>query len=168
MPKGKGIGGHTKPNNGRHELWLTPLQVLHFLGRFDLDLCACPEPRPWTTADKMIALPQDGLAEPWSGRVWLNPPYGDKIDVWMERMSQHRNGISLIFARTDTETWIRWVWPFADSILFISGRLYFHYPDGTKAEGNAGGPSALIAYTPNDTDHLFNSGIAGALVRKIR
>jgi hypothetical protein len=161
----KGIGGHTLANNGRHELWLTPPAIIRMLGEFDLDPCACPEPRPWPTAKQHIALPDDGLAANWSGRVWLNPPYGNKIAPWMERMSQHGSGIALIFARTETDFWHRWIWPYAKAVLFIRGRLNFHLPDGTESACNAGGPSALIAYTYDDAVTLQESGIAGTVVR---
>ena len=30
--------------------------------------------------------------------------------------------------------------------LFLEGRLYFDRPDGTRAKGNSGGPSVLLAY----------------------
>ena len=163
----KGIGGHTLQGEGRHELWLTPPQVLMSLGEFDLDPCACPEPRPWPTAKRHIALPDDGLREAWEGRVWCNPPYGSKVYEWMERMSGHENGIALIFARTETEWWTKLIWPCADSVLFIAGRLNFYLPDGTESKFNAGGPSALIAFSENDTEILRNSGIAGALVGRI-
>ena len=67
MSAGKGIGGHERPNNGAEELWLTPPQLLSVLGPFDLDPCACPDPRPWPTAKRHIALPEDGLAAQWGG-----------------------------------------------------------------------------------------------------
>lgn len=159
-----GIGSHTKPNNGAHELWLTPPQILHSLGEFDLDPCACPDPRPWPTAKTHIALPDDGLSYRWNGRVFLNPPYGEKTAEWMRVMAVHGNGIALTFARTETEFWIRWIWPHARAVLFIAGRLYFYLPDGTRAKGNAGGPSALIAYSNRDADVLYRSGIKGAIV----
>jgi hypothetical protein len=165
MPKlGRGIGGHTKPNNGRHELWLTPPQILANLGTFDLDPCACPAPRPWPTANRHACLPEDGLAMQWEGRVWLNPPYGTSLGEWMRKMALHQNGISLTFARTETEAWQKWVWPFAKSILFVRGRFNFYLPDGTRAAGNSGGPCALISYTDLDKDILATSGIAGAFV----
>lgn len=167
MSTGKGIGGHTLANEGRHELWLTPPQVLFGLGEFDLDPCACPEPRPWATAARHIALPDDGLAMEWNGRVWCNPPYGPKVGEWMARMAQHGNGIGLIFARTETEWWTKSIWPFADSVLFIAGRLNFYLPDGSRSPYNAGGPSALIAFSKRDTEYLKSSGIAGACVRRI-
>lgn len=160
----QGIGGHTLPNRGEHIVWLTPKAIISALGTFDLDPCAAPSPRPWPTALQHIELPEDGLKADWNGRVWLNPPYDERLGKWMQRMAAHRIGIALTFARTETAIWQTWIWPYAQAILFISGRLYFCLPDGSTAGGNAGGPSALIAYSPNDADHLWHSGIGGAFV----
>lgn len=160
----KGIGGHTRPNKGTDVIWLTPPSILHGLGHFDLDPCAAPSPRPWPTAARHIELPEDGLSAEWEGRVFLNPPYDETLGAWMENMALHRNGIALVFARTEIDIWQRWIWPYANTVLFIAGRLYFYLPDGSRAAGNAGGPSALIAYSQADTIALRGSGIAGALV----
>lgn len=150
-------------------VWLTPPSILHFLGDFDLDPCAAPSPRPWSTAKRHIEPPEDGLRIDWEGRVWLNPPYGvdNGMDEWLSKMARHLNGMSLIFAKTDTAVWRELIWPNADSVLFIAGRLAFYLPDGTKKDG-AGGPSALIAWSSRDTDILAASGIAGGHVRLIR
>jgi hypothetical protein len=164
--KKRGIGSHTKPNTGTDTIWLTPPSILAVLGEFDLDPCACSEPRPWPTAKRHIAREDDGLKADWSGRVWLNPPYDDSLDLWLMKMAEHRNGMALIFARTETEQWQRWVWPWAHSILFIASRLYFYFPDGTRAAGNAGGPSALIAYSPLDTVVLARGPVSGCLVQR--
>jgi hypothetical protein len=163
-----GIGSHTTPNQGATNTWLTPPHIVRALGAFDLDPCAAPSPRPWDTASRHIELPEDGLiaswGDPFSSRIWLNPPYGKETDAWLEKMSTHRNGIALIFARTETATWQTWVWPFAHSILFLDGRLFFHLPDGTRGKSNAGGPSALISYSHADTIEFRHSGLKGVLV----
>lgn len=156
-----GIGSHTKPNRGSNDLWLTPPPVLYALGTFDLDPCACPEPRPWATANTHVALPDDGLLRQWEGRVWCNPPYGPETGHWLQRMALHGHGTALIFARTETEHWQKWIWAKASAVLFIYGRLYFHLPDGTRGSANAGGPSALVAYGKSDADRLRDSGIKG-------
>ncbi len=96
-------------------------------------------------------------------RVWMNPPYGRETDAWLEKLSKHRLGTALIFARTETATWTRWVWPHADSILFLEGRLWFHKPDGKRGDSNAGGPSALIAYSHAETCHLLDALDLGLL-----
>lgn len=167
MPRksqGKGIGGHTLAGNGAFDTWLTPPEILWALGEFDLDPCAAPSPRPWPTAKRHIELPEDGLALPWEGRVYCNPPYGDKTSNWMERMATHGHGIALIFARTETDYWHRWIWPFTSGILFLAGRLNFYLPCGTRAGGNAGGPSALVAYGKSDAEILERCPIPGAFV----
>lgn len=165
--KKKGVGSHTRPNEGEYTIWLTPRAIIWALGEFDLDPCAAPSPRPWATAKEHIELPQDGTLADWQGRVWLNPPYDQNIDKWLQRMAMHGDGIALIFARTETEAWNQWVWPYAKAVLFIAGRLYFCYQDGSEADGNAGGPSALIAYSEKDAKRLRSCGISGALVKVI-
>lgn len=162
--KRKGMGSHTLPKNGEYDLWLTPPALLHMLGPFDLDPCACPEPRPWPTANRHICLPDDGLSANWRGRVWLNPPYGEHTGAWLEKMADYKKGLALVFARTDTEMWHRWVWPLAHSILFLAGRLNFYFPSGARSKINSGGPSALISYSKDETSVLLTSGIKGKLV----
>lgn len=149
---GGGIGGHTNPNNGSTDTWLTPRWVIDAFGPFDLDPCAAPDPRPWDTAVRHITLPDDGLSASWvtddnpKPMVWLNPPYGTATASWMRRLAAHGNGIALTFARTETDIFTSWVWPYATGVLFIRGRLHFCHPDGTRASNNSGGPSVLIAY----------------------
>src|SRR5690606_31200879 len=131
-------------------VWLTAPSIIDRLGTFDLDPCAAPEPRPWSTAKKHITLPEDGLLKEWSGRVWCNPPFGNQTGAWLERMAQHGNGIALAFARTETRMFHRHVWPRAEAVLFVAGRPSFHLPDGSRAKGNSGGPICLIAYGANN------------------
>lgn len=139
-----GMGGHQSAS-AQNVVWLTPPDLLAKLGHFDLDPCAA-ESQPWPTAKHHRTIQDDGLSEAWFGVVWCNPPYGSETGQWLRRMSNHNNGMALIFARTETQDWHRWVWPWASGILFLRGRLHFHRPDGQRAELNAGAPSALIAY----------------------
>jgi hypothetical protein len=146
--------------------WLTPPEILRQLAPFDLDPCAAPEPRPWSTAYRHIVREENGLLAPWNGRVWLNPPYGGPsiVGPWMRRMVTHGNGIALIFARTETALFFETVWRAATGVLFIEGRLFFHRPDGGRAAANAGAPSCLIAYGKKNAEQLERCGIAGQYV----
>jgi len=161
----KGIGGHQSAAMLKDE-WLTPPEIISALGVFDLDPCS-PIDRPWDTAKKHYTIKDNGLMQPWIGRIWLNPPYGNYTKLWMYRLVQHGNGIALIFARTETEFFQRVVFQEANAIFFIKGRLYFHHVDGTKAAHNSGAPSVLVAYGENNIDCLRenNSGIGGTLIR---
>jgi DNA N-6-adenine-methyltransferase (Dam) len=165
--QGRGIGGHHLPVN-QTDVWLTPLWLLERLGgaeTFDLDPCAVEEPRPWPTAREHYALPQDGLALPWFGRVFLNPPYGGPpiVGPWMRRMASHGFGTALIFARTETALFVETCWkaPSATAVLFLHGRLFFCRQDGVAAAHNSGAPSVLIAYGEADASVLADMGDVG-------
>jgi hypothetical protein len=107
--------GFENPFQGKTNNWLTPPALLERLGTFDLDPCGCAR-MPWLTATTTYFLPEhDGLTEPWHGRVWCNPPYGPNVGEWAKRMAEHQNGIMLIFARTETSTWQKDIFPFADA-----------------------------------------------------
>jgi hypothetical protein len=158
----KGMSGHQSAHMCTDE-WLTPPEIIKALGEFDLDPCS-PITRPWPTAKLHYTVENNGLALPWKGRVWLNPPYGQEGAKWLRKLVLHGNGIALIFARTETRMFSSSVWNSADAILFLQGRLFFHYVDGRKATANAGAPSCLVAYGNSNVDALRQSGLAGKLI----
>lgn len=159
----KGIGGHHRGFRGATDEWLTPPEIVQALGPFDLDPCS-PVNRPWPTAAQHLTVDDDGLSTPWSGRVWLNPPYGPQTGKWLEKLANHGNGMALVFARTETAMFQKSVWPRALAILFLYGRLHFHNVIGERAKANAGGPSVLIAYGPNNAERLVYSKLPGRCV----
>lgn len=147
--------------------WITPQWLIARLGLFDLDPCASPT-QPWPCAKNEFRLPKDdGLEKDWTGEVWLNPPYGKQTGKWLKRLAHHKNGMALVFARTETKMFFEEVWPWADSILFLRGRLTFSYPDGTGSPvgHNSGGPSVLIAYGPRSVSRLLKNPSLGAIVK---
>lgn len=155
----KGIGGHQSANM-RTDEWYTPREIIMQLGEFDLDPCA-PAKRPWDTAKHYFTREDNGLVQEWFGRVWLNPPYGKTIEQWMKKMMEHNVGTALIFARTETQFFQRYIFPVADSILFMEGRVTFCNSAGMKARFDGGAPSVLIAYGEYDSDVLSTCGIKG-------
>jgi hypothetical protein len=144
----------------QNDEWLTPPEIVQALSPFDLDPCS-PINRPWDTARIHYTIADNGLWLPWEGRVWMNPPYGRETELWLEKLAAHGNGIALIFARTETRMFFKHVWPVANAVLFIEGRLHFYYVDGSRAKENSGGPSMLIAYGSENAERLKSSGIKG-------
>lgn len=153
------MGSHQSHRAGT-TTWLTPPHILDALGPFDLDPCAAHN---WQTAKRHIILPDDGLSADWSGRVWLNPPYGSEAWEWLAKLAGHGDGIALVFARTETEGFVREVWRKADAVLFLHGRLHFHDVNGVRAKANAGAPSCLVAYGRNNVRALADCGLPGTL-----
>jgi len=156
------MGGHQSATALKDE-WLTPRHVLAALGPFDLDPCA-PQVRPWDTAAKHYTVMDNGLVQPWEGRVWCNPPYGLEAAQWLARCADHGNAMALIFARTETRMFFDHVWPKAQAVLFLEGRLYFHHVCGRKASANAGAPSVLVAYGSANAECLKSCTLAGRYV----
>jgi hypothetical protein len=75
--------------------YLTPRWVFDTLGlTFDLDV-ASP---PWEThvpAARKFTKADDGLTQPWEGRVWMNPPYSESAR-WVDRFIDHGHGVALL------------------------------------------------------------------------
>lgn len=141
-------------NTENKDEWLTPPRIIKALGVFDLDPCA-PITPPWETALKHYNVNDDGLKQPWEGRVWCNPPYGRETFKWIDKLATHGNGIALIFARTETIGFHDHIWNRADAIFFFKGRLKFFHVNGVEG-GTANAPSCLIAYGRENVKSLID------------
>lgn len=132
--------------------WATPqglFDELHREFHFTLDPCASPENakcRQFFTKD------EDGLNQTWTGRVFMNPPYGRGIGRWVGKAygSAARHGalvVCLLPARTDTTWWHRYCMK-AQEIRLIRGRVQFG-----NIGVNAPFPSAVVVF--DGKEHSF-------------
>ncbi len=98
------------------------------MGAIDLDPCAESHDSPNVLAAMHYTKEDDGLSQPWVGRVYMNPPYGNEIAAWVTKLCQeHEHGgmteaIALVPARTDT-AWFRRLRDYP--VCFVAGRLTF-------------------------------------------
>jgi hypothetical protein len=149
-----------RPVEGRTAEWYTPPFIFERLGlAFDLDPCAPKGGVPWIPAARSFSVEDDGLAQPWKGRVWLNPPYGRETAVWMKRLANHGNGIALIFTRNCAK-WFHESVESAHAICFVRGRLAFISSEDRDGDGhNSAAPSLLVAYGEDNARALDASGL---------
>lgn len=111
--------------------WYTPKELIDSFGKFDLDPCAPVNPL-WETATVMYNINDDGLKQEWKGRVWLNPPYSmPYLELFVKKLSEHGDGIALIFSRCELQMFYKYIFPKATAIKFLRRRIKFYRPDGT-------------------------------------
>jgi hypothetical protein len=118
--------------SSEHEEHYTPADIIElviacFGGEIDLDPCSNTG-TPNVPAKVTYAREQDGLKQPWFGRVFVNPPYGNSVPLWVDKaITEYLEGrtdaiILLLAARPDT-LWFHDLRNFP--ICFLRGRLRF-------------------------------------------
>lgn len=136
----------TDPNTHQSEnTWFTPKTFIEALGPFDLDPCTVST-RPFDTASTHYCSDhgQDGLELPWSGDVWLNPPYGKEILPFVYKFIQHKKGCMLIFSRTGAP-YFQGVIKAQASVFLLRKRVAFIDKTGAK-RSNAGADSCIVFF----------------------
>jgi phage N-6-adenine-methyltransferase len=124
--------------------WATPQELFDALawvyGDFTLDPCATAEN---AKCKRFFTRKDDGLSQPWSGKVFMNPPYGREIGRWVRKaFEESLNGafvVCLVPARTDTRWWQDYVK--RGHVHFLRGRLRFG-----NAKNTAPFPSATVTF----------------------
>lgn len=146
------------------DTWLTPKWIVEELGPWDLDP-ACPSGgMPYKSANRMIERWEDGMALPWKGRVWLNPPYGSQCGAFMEKMAEHGNGIALVAARTDVKWFHDFVFEKANALFFAKRRIKFERLDG-KPAGGGNLASVFAAFGKKNVASLEKFSMEGKFIK---
>lgn len=148
--------------------WYTPAHIVerveYLFGRIDLDPCSNAKGDAANVPARVHFTRDDnGLAQSWridphtddygdeslAVRVYMNPPYGDEIGAWVDRLvrayesGEITEGVALLPARVDTAWWRKLR---AYAVCFVAGRLKF-----SGAENSAPFPSAIV-YLGSDVD----------------
>lgn len=125
--------------------WETPQDLFDKLNdtfHFDLDVCATPEN---AKCERYFTKEDDGLKQEWSGRCWMNPPYGKEIADWMRKAYESINlgGVELVCCLVPARTDTKWFHDYAmqGEIHFIRGRLKFG-----NSQNSAPFPSMIVLF----------------------
>jgi len=147
---------HRAQGTGDNE-WYTPQEYVEsarlVMGSIDLDPATSDIAQQRVKAGKIFTIEDDGLAHPWQGNVWLNPPYSQPhIRQFMEKVSGEAlsgsvsQAIVLTHNYTDT-AWFHIGVSGASAICFTRGRIGFVNPEGKKAAPTQG--QAFFYYGDN-------------------
>jgi len=129
--------------------YYTPKWIFDALGlHFDLDVASPPHPTN-VPCDRYYTQEDNGLASPWFGRVWCNPPFS-KPTPWVDRWLEHGNG--LLLCPMSKSRWFDRLWSdpnvgavslppsikFDQGSIFMPTMIWAIGHDNIRALGNIG------------------------------
>lgn len=145
--------------------WYTPDWIFHKLAiDFDLDPASPVDFETPVPAATKFTVIDNGLDKDWFGKVWMNPPYSRETTKWMSKFIAHRNGVCLVFSRTDAK-WFQSALASADAIILMSGRINF-IPgvENKHKKSRAGAGTAMFAFGDECKKALSNLKSHGFLI----
>lgn len=141
---------HVANNSGDNE-WYTPPEYIkaacRVMGKIDLDPASSDIANQTVGASRYFTIENDGLSQPWSGRVFLNPPYSSElvgrfthklvVEVITGSVTQ-----AIVLVNDAMETiWLQEVLVHAAAACFPRGRIKFldtfGNPGGAPLQGQA-------------------------------
>lgn len=133
---------HVANNSGNNE-WYTPLRFVELarsaMGGIDTDPASSAIANKTVKAEKFFTAEDDGRAQTWEGRVWMNPPYAQPLmsDFAEAVSSKFESGEidqACILVNNATETqWFQRMLSTASAVCFPKSRIKFLDPDGNAS-----------------------------------
>lgn len=138
--------------------WYTPAEYIEMarqcMGGIDVDPASSEIAQRTVRADRFFTREDDGLAQEWHGRVWLNPPYArGEIEPFIEKLlgeldaGRATQAILLTHNYTDTG-WFHAAAARCSAICFTRGRVRF-----------VGATGEIAAPTQGQAFFYFGTGI---------
>ncbi len=107
--------------------YTTPYEFVERLPEYPFDLDPCAEPGN-EKASRYYTEKEDGLLQPWSGKVFCNPPYSNP-SAWIRKAIAEKDRCEVIVMLLKSDTGTKW---FHDLLLpnakvtFLKDRIRFN------------------------------------------
>lgn len=150
--------------------WYTPAWLIEKArvvlgGAIDTDPASCEAAQSVVQAAMWYTKAQDGLQQPWRGRLWLNPPYSAPTPWARRAITEYRAGnVSAALILTNSYTETNWWQELAAAgvMLFFRGRLQFWHPEKTSDRNRTG---QTMCYLGPDVETFRETFRADGVIR---
>jgi hypothetical protein len=139
--------------------WYTPAKYIdaarEVLGDIYLDPASCEQANETVRASTFYTAADDGLARPWHGRVWMNPPYGAICGAFVAKLIDSYQGgevesaVALLNAYSTDVSWFQSLWDFP--LCFTDHRISFASPVHRTSGSTTG---SVFVYLGPDPDRF--------------
>jgi hypothetical protein len=157
----------------RRNEWYTPVEYISLaravLGDIDVDPASARLAQETVKARQYFDKEQDGLRQPWYGRVWLNPPYSQPLIAKFigKLLCEWNSGrIKACIALTHNYTdamWFHDAISAANVVCFPKERIRFYEPSGAIAKPSQG--QVFFYYGQDSETFKHEFGRIGFIVR---
>ena len=136
--------------------------------RIDLDPCSNSREIPNVPAARHYTVQENGLIQPWEGRVFLNPPFGQDVERWFSKLylelSEGRTTEAIVLWKSATETaaW-KTLTVISCRVCFPSVRIRFVGPLGNDSGPTFSPALFYVGERPERFEKAF-SGIGAVWV----
>lgn len=127
--------------------WYTPSQYVEaareVMGGIDLDPASCERANETVCAGRYFSEKEDGLQQEWSGRVFLNPPYGGLCPSFIRKLIEQfqarrvQQAIVLVNAHATDTSWFGLLWDY--TLCFTDHRIEFFAGTGARSTSSTNG-----------------------------
>lgn len=158
------------------EEWYTPEEYIEMarlvMSGIDLDPATSLIAQQWIRATVYYTIADDGLAQPWLGRAWVNPPYtkngeDSKAEIWSTRLlaEYHAGRVTEAILLVNNKAGYKWFENVWDQALacFARDLIRFIRPDGSRP-GKAKVGSVFFYLGPNTARFAEVFGKIGRVV----
>lgn len=148
---------HVSHNSGENE-WYTPAPYIEAarktMGSIDLDPATSQTANRTVQAANIYTAETNGLAHPWGGNIWLNPPYAQPLIAQFatklaDEYEAGNTRQACVLVNNATETvWFRTLADTCAAICFPTGRIRFIDPAGNPSGAPLQG-QAILYFGPH-------------------